>query len=124
MSKKMLRSVSSPDEQFSETDFLVIIWQNEKPYFWGTRSKKIQRLGQVVYVGIEVSANDVFAKLVDSGIKIEDVEKTLDDIKEYLNMVKDLKIGSVVQMMLSKDLGAKFRLQQINIKRDQPKKLP
>ncbi len=53
-------------------------------------------MGLVVFTGKDLSPNDVFAKLVDTGRKIESVDGALKDISEYLEALSAQRIGDVV----------------------------
>ncbi|MBP6002378.1 MAG: hypothetical protein KA746_02980 [Pyrinomonadaceae bacterium] len=59
-------------------------------------------VGLVVFVGKELSKNDVFAKIVDSGKKVDYVKELLDIIEDYLRQVSAFKIGDIVGIRSSK----------------------
>jgi hypothetical protein len=52
----------------------------------------------VVYVGREISDQEVFAKIVDAGFKIESVENQRKKIVELLNLLQSVKVGHNVEM--------------------------
>jgi hypothetical protein len=52
----------------------------------------------MVFVGSEVTVNELFAKLVDSGSKIPDVENTVKMLTEYVAQLQEYKIGNVLSM--------------------------
>jgi hypothetical protein len=54
------------------------------------------KVGRVVFVGKTITKNDVFAKIVDSGVRIESVNKLLHQLDEYLNQISSFKIGDIV----------------------------
>ena len=66
--------------------------------------------GMVVYTGKEVTKNDIFAKIVDSGKKIESVNYLLNSLEEYLNQVSLFKIGDIV---ILKPTENGFKLEKI-----------
>ena len=96
--KKMLVAFDPAKPAKASSDFLVPVLDNGEFVFFGTKSKRTVTLGMVVFVGREVTMNDVFARLVDSGRKIPAVAETLDVISNYLSQVSGLKIGQVVQV--------------------------
>jgi len=84
-----------PDSQLS--DFLAPQWNKDgRPFFYGLKSGKEREYGMVVYTGREVSPNDLFAKLVDSGRSVLAVEKLLAELESYLNMIRTFRVGTVV----------------------------
>lgn len=52
----------------------------------------------LVYVGRDVTTSDVFAKLVDAGRKVSDVQATLRDVERYLMQLKAFRIGNIVRV--------------------------
>ena len=64
--------------------------------FLGLDSGKAQKYGMIVMTGRDLTKNDVFAKLVDSGRKIANVASTLALIEHYLSELKGFKIGNVI----------------------------
>lgn len=78
--------------------FLVpVVWDGRVALF-GTSSKQIVRCGMVIYLGQEVSANDLFARLVDSGCKVPAVEEALRLISAYIDEIHSLRIGRVAEI--------------------------
>lgn len=97
-SKKMLVAFDPEKSDKASSDFLVPVVEDGKLVFFGTRSRRAVPQGMVVFVGREITVNDVFARLVDSGRKIPVVTETLNMISNYLRQIGDLKIGQVVQI--------------------------
>ncbi|PIE49679.1 MAG: hypothetical protein CSA39_01285 [Flavobacteriales bacterium] len=54
--------------------------------------------GMVVYVGRDVTIEDFFTKIVDSGVRISSVKKTTKLLKRYFNVLKEIKIGTIVRV--------------------------
>jgi hypothetical protein len=52
----------------------------------------------VVFIGVGITENDLFAKLVDSGARIESVKPTLQLLAEYIMQLQHFTIGNVVRM--------------------------
>jgi hypothetical protein len=90
---------AKPDSQSSD---FIIPWNREgQPVFLGLKSSKDCTYGLMVFVGRAVSENDLFAKLVDSGAFIENVEDTLACLRNYVTQLQSLKIGNVVRIIPS-----------------------
>jgi len=77
------------------------------------RSKSPSDLGLVVYAGKEVTVNDLFAKLVDSGRKIESVDQTVKMLSAYIAMLQGYKIGNVMSVETDAAEPSAFRLVKI-----------
>jgi hypothetical protein len=106
-------------------DFLCVVLESGRPVFWGLRSKRVWNAGCMVYVGKNVSDRDLFAKLVESGRKIDDVGRELERLAAYLRQVEGLKIGNVASV--EAELGEPgFRLVKLaeTPRFSDPKKLP
>jgi hypothetical protein len=95
-SKKLLVAFnpSEPDEKSS--DFLVPVLDEKSPHLLGLKSNMPVALGLMVYLGREITVNDLFAKLVDTGRKLPDVDSTLKYLEAYLKKLQDYKIGNVL----------------------------
>lgn len=94
--KKILAAFDPKRPDTKSSDFLVPVIEDGKPVFIGLKSKKVVQFGTVVFVGRELSANDVFARLVDTGRKIESVSKCLADLETYLQAVSSQRLGDVL----------------------------
>jgi hypothetical protein len=86
---------------------------DETKHFLGLKSKKRYEQGQMVYIGRPITADNVFAKLVDSGHKIESVEATLGALEAYLRMLQDYRIGNILRIEPSAQHDCGFRLVKI-----------
>ena len=82
-------------------DFLIPRLEDDRVTFRGIKSGEIGKYGMVVYIGLEVKENDLFAKLVDSGAYIPNVDKTLALIASFLEAMKTVKIGNIVEIELN-----------------------
>ena len=111
--KKLLVAYDPKKPRGQSGDFLVPILDTGGLCLWGTRSKQRVDQGRLVYLGEEITLNDVVARLVDSGHKIESVERTLRQVEAYLRMLQDYRIGNilVVEAASSEDCG--FRLRKL-----------
>lgn len=97
--KKLLVAFDPARPDAQSSDF-VIPWSKEgQSVFLGLKSSKDFTYGLMVFVGRAVSDNDLFAKLVDSGVAIENVELTLLCLRQYVSQLQSLKIGNVVRIL-------------------------
>jgi hypothetical protein len=87
---------SNPDA--GAGDFVVPVLEDGRVFFVGMRSKKPSELGRMVYVGKDVTVNDLFAKLVDSGRKVPSVEQTLKMLTAYVVMLQEHKVGNILSV--------------------------
>jgi len=94
--KKILAAFDPKRPDTKSSDFLAPVIEDGKPVFIGLKSKKTVQYGTVVFVGRELSANDVFARLVDTGRKIDSVSKCLADLEAYLQAVSTQRLGDVL----------------------------
>jgi len=68
----------------------------------------------VVFVGRSVTENDLFAKLVDSGTIIANVDDTLALLRSFLDGLQCWKIGNVVQIRsTSQNVGSDVELELV-----------
>jgi hypothetical protein len=81
--------------------------------FLGLDSGKAQKYGLIVMTGRGLTQNDVFAKLVNSGRKIENVARTLALIERYFSELKGFKIGNVIGINYPFDEPNGFKLKLI-----------
>lgn len=114
--KKCLVAFDPKSPESRSSDFLAPVWDGDTPRFLGLDSGKFWEYGRVVFVGQDITVNDVFARLVDSGHKIPSVEKTLTDIGAYLGMVKERRIDDVVTVQRTSSGAANFALEKTEIK--------
>lgn len=99
--KRLLVAFDPSRPNAPSSDFLIP-WNREgKLVLLGLNSGLIRSIGLVIFVGRPVSENDIFAKLVDAGTFIGDVEGTLTGIRNYIDLLGTLKIGNVVRLVPS-----------------------
>jgi len=124
--KKCLVAFDPKTPHARSSDFLVPVWDGEVPKFFGIDSGKLWPLGRVVFVGQEITVNDIFAKLVDSGRRIESVDRVLKEIEAYISMVEDQRIGSVLELRAdpSAPVGVVLSRTDIKAQASPKKKLP
>lgn len=112
--KKLLVAFDPTKPEAQSSDFLVP-WKSEgRPVFLGLKSRKHFGHGMMVFVGRAISENDLFARLVDSGTFIENVEETLACLRSYVTQLQSLKIGNVVRVVPAEPGGSNvFELEVI-----------
>ncbi len=111
--KKLLVAYDPSQPHPASGNFVVPISDSTGLFFLGLKSKKRYEQGQVVYIGKGITVNDVFAKLVDSGRKIESVEATVKALEAYLRMLQDYKIGNILRIEPIAEQECGFRLVKV-----------
>lgn len=97
--KKLLVAFNPAKPEAQSSDFLIPWNKDGRLVFLGLKSKKDFSHGMMVYVGRTITENDIFAKLVDSGAYIENVEETMACLGSFVTQLQSLKIGNVVQLV-------------------------
>ena len=87
---------TKPDSR--TTDFLIPWSRDGQRVFLGLKSGKEAALGMMVLIGRSITENELFAKLVDSGAVIPNVDETLALLRSYLDGMQSFKIGNVVRI--------------------------
>ncbi len=72
----------------------------------GEKSGRTYPRGMVVYVGREVTENDVFARAVNAGHHVESVEALLGAIRGLLRAAASTKVGGSVELTREGDARA------------------
>ena len=122
--KKLLVAYDESKLIARKGDFLAVIFDGTNPIFFGLKSRCAYKSGCVVFLGKEITEQDVFAKLVDTGRKIESVDKTLKTIAAYIQQIEGFKIGNVIGIM-SKSGEPGFELLKISdMPQSKAKQLP
>jgi hypothetical protein len=120
--RKLLAPLDLTKPNIKNTGFLYPnITSEQMNFFVELNSDKKWEFGMVVFIGSEISTNDVFAKIVNSGKKINSVSILLSHIEEYLRQVNLYKIGDIVGI---KSLNNGFELIKIELPKKQKNKLP
>lgn len=94
--QKLLVAFDSKNPSQLTDDFLVVVLESAQPKLLGVRTKKIATSGLMIHVGQEITVNDLFKELVDTGRKIESVDQTLKTLTAYVQHLEGFKIGNVV----------------------------
>lgn len=122
--KKLLVAFDTSNPNATSSDFLMPVVDEGSPQFIGVKSCKPADLGMMVYIGRDVTTNDLFAKLVDTGMKVASVDRTIKGIEAYLRMLQDYKIGNILSVKASTE-ACGFQLEKVaNSPSDAKSKLP
>ena len=125
MTKKLLVSFDPNRPEAKSGDFLAPVCDGERPRFLGLESGKLHDYGLVVFVHREVTVNDVFARLVDTGRKIDSADRVLAELGAYLEMFRDYRIGDVLELRATPGGSVGFTLSKTDMKARGPRtKLP
>jgi len=90
-------------------DFLAVVFEETIPVFLGLKSHCIYKFGRMVFLGKEITTEALFAKLVETGRKIESVDRALKTTTAYVHQLEMFKIGNVITIE-SKKNDAGFEL--------------
>lgn len=94
--KKLLVSFDPKKPEARSSDFLVVVVEGAEAKLIGIKSKRPVESGLMIYLGKEITANDLFRKLVDTGQRFEDAEQTLQILEDYIYQLQPFRIGSVI----------------------------
>jgi len=123
--KKILVAYDPSKPEVPSSDFLAPVLEESYPRFLGLRSRKVILAGMMVYLGRDVTVNDLFAKLVDTGCRIESVDQTLKNIEAYLRMLQEYRIGNILAIEPSAAEPCGFQLRKLaNTPATAERKLP
>ena len=107
--KKLLVAFHPDTLDPQSSDFLIPWSLDDRPIFHGLESAKYHEFGIMIFLGRAISENDLFAKLIDSGAFIGNVEHTMTALRSYIGQLQELKIGNVIRIVPSAG-GTPFRL--------------
>lgn len=96
-SKKLLAAYGKEQEPGS-AEFLIPWFEDGEVNLIGVNTGKVYSSGLVVYLGREITENDVFAKLVDAGRTIPSVDRVLAGISRYFELLQGQKVGATVSI--------------------------
>ena len=101
--KKLPVSVSYGDVEAKSNEFVIPAMDTGFSGFRGLKSGRLYTYGALSFLGKEITVNDVFARLVDSGQRIDNVDAMLRMLDAYLEAVQDYRIGNVLTVEPSSD---------------------
>lgn len=115
--RKLLVPFVPRDPERRSTDFLIPTRAPDGTgyRFSGVKTGRPATYGMMVFLGRSVSTNDLFAKLVDSGTKIDDVQVTIATISMYFDAIQAFKIGNMVAIGDSVSGQAPFELRLVSV---------
>lgn len=97
MTKKILVPIDIKDPQKKINDFLFPAPTDGGMTLTGIKSGKQWEHGMVILTS-QLNENDIFKRIVDSGKKIESVEKLLNALKDYVSELPKYKIGNILKL--------------------------
>jgi len=110
-SRKVLVAFDPKKPRKSSSDFLVPVEAEHAGIeFFGTRSRETVRYGMVVLTSRAITEHDLFARLVDSGHRVPNVANTLELLADFLDAMKSVKIGNVVEVSGERDTTGWLRV--------------
>jgi hypothetical protein len=116
--KKMLVAYDPKKADSPSSDFLVPAVEGGQFGLFGVKSKRLSALGMVVFVGREITGPDIFIRLAESGREISSAVESLNLIDQYLALLADLKIGTVVAVeMVLGDERDTYELRVVEVPR-------
>lgn len=108
--KKLLTSFDPSNPEGRGGGFVVPIVENERVRFFDLQSKRFSEFAMMVFVGRQITANDLFAKLVDTGRHIPNVEEAMRMLSRYVLCLSNYKVGNVVSIEPSDNDNDAFQL--------------
>jgi hypothetical protein len=111
--RKLLVSYDQSHPERASSDFLAPVSDTTGLFLFGLKSKKTREQGLMVYVGKDVTVNDLAAKLVDSGRRIENVSQALACLEAYIRMLQEYRIGNILTVEPCSETPCGFRLKKV-----------
>ena len=97
-SRKILVPIELNIPQTVINEVLYLRYKNGKFVLTGSQTENEYDYGMVVIKGGGITEIDLFALVVDSGAKIDSVEFLQNSLIEYLEEVKNFKIGNIIKI--------------------------
>lgn len=108
--KKMLVPFDEKYPGKKINDFIYPHVDESGAIFIGIKKSKRWAKGMAVYTGIDITANDLFAKIVDAGNKIDSVDDLINDLHTFIAQLHEFSIGNIIE--IEKDEVHGFRLKK------------
>jgi hypothetical protein len=102
MTRKILVPIDIENPERTINDFLYPKPTENGFVLTGIKTDKKSNFGRVILTS-EINENDIFKKIVDSGIKIPSVENLLTALKNYVKEIPKYKIGNILEIDNSKN---------------------
>jgi len=123
--KKLPVSLSYGAFQTAAHEFLIPALDARIEGFEGLTSGRVFPYGAVSYLGKEITVGEVFARLVDSGRKIDSVDQTIKLLEAYFEKLHEYRIGNVLTVERCATAPCGFDLKKVaNAPPQARKKLP
>lgn len=103
--RKLIAPIDLKKPDRNIRDFAYPAFIDNTWHLVGFNSGKIWQYGMIVFIGTAVTENDLFARIVDSGRKIESVRALLESLVELSIQVNNFKIGNVVEVIAKEEGG-------------------
>ena len=97
MTRKILVPVDIENPENRISDFLYPKFTENGFELTGIKTDKKWDFGMVILTN-EINENDIFKKIVDSGIKIKSVDNLIKTLKEYVQEIPKFKIGNILEI--------------------------
>jgi len=95
--KKMLVAVNLGECGTHKYEFLIPrLDGDDTDAFLGIDSGNSAEFGAVSYTGVDLVAETLFSRYIDSGGMVPDVDRALRLLDDYLRQIKTFKIGNVL----------------------------
>lgn len=97
--KKMPVSLSYGEFSTKKNEFLVPLFQKGSTSgFIGIKSGEEFPFGAISYIGKEISAKDIFDKIISAGIEIPNRGALIEMLEDYLKKLQSFKIGNIIKI--------------------------
>src|SRR5690554_4719615 len=97
MTRKILVPIDIENPERTINDFLYPKPTENGLVLTGIKTDKKSDFGMVILTS-EKNENDIFKKIVDSGIKIDSADNLLNSIKDYVREMPKYKIGNILEI--------------------------
>lgn len=98
-SKKVLVAFDPDNSNAQSSDFLVPVQlEGGNMALLGCRSGKLWKYGMVVLTSRAVNKNDIFARLVEAGHKVQSVDACLSRLELFVEKLRGTKIGNIIKI--------------------------
>ena len=117
MTRKILVPIDIENPERIINDFLYPKPTENGFVLTGIKTGEKSSFGRVILTS-KIDENDIFKRIVDSGIKIPSVEKLINALKSYVKEIPNYKIGNILEINDSKNhLEFELKYQRLSKKR-------
>lgn len=115
--KKLLCPYDPDAPDKVQRDFLIPVVGVKGPHFERIRSGRKVQYGMVVYLGTEIAARDIVARMIEARRQPDSVDADLRRIDSYLEQLAPLKLGTIVEVLRADDGDREFALVPSKVQR-------